>query len=90
MFDKKSRYAKAETWSVTDARGRTVTVVAPHEPGDSNLLGYHVRKDGQRLDLLAGRYLQDPTRWWRICDEADVMVPEALSLALEIPIPRKS
>lgn len=90
MFDSKSRYADAETYQVTDARGRTVTVVVPPAPADQELLGYHQRKDGQRLDLLAGRYLRDPTQWWRICDLADAVVPEALSLEDELPIPEGS
>jgi hypothetical protein len=90
-FDSKSRHAKAETWQVPDAHGRTVTVVAPAEPqdGDQELLGYHQRKGAHRLDVLAGRYLRSPTEWWRICDQAGVVIPEALSLALEIPIPKK-
>lgn len=90
MFDSSSRFADAGTYAVTDRRGRTVTVVTPAEPVGSNLLGYHERRADERLDLLAGRYLRDPTQWWRICDEADVMLPESLSQALEIPIPRRS
>lgn len=89
MFDANSRYAKAPTWQVTDRRGRTVTVVGPAPAREEQLLGVHLRKEGQRLDLLAGRYLQDPTQWWRICDLAGVVLPEALSLADEIAIPRR-
>ena len=28
----------------------------------------HVVREGDRLDLLAGRYYNDPRLWWRILD----------------------
>ena len=90
MFDSNSRYAKLSTYTVTDRRGREVAVVPPPPASDETLLGYHVRKDGQRLDLLAGRYLDDATAWWRIAELSDVMTAEALSLVDEIPIPQRS
>jgi hypothetical protein len=90
MFDPKSRYAKAETYIVTDARGRSVTVVAPPPPPDQVLLGIHLLKQGERLDLLATKYLSDPAGYWRIAEENDVMLPEALTEAREIEIPVKS
>jgi len=90
MFDPKSRYVKAETYVVTDARGRSVTVVAPPPPPDQVLLGIHLLKQGERLDLLATRYLGDAAGYWRIAEENDVMLPEALTEAREIEIPVKS
>ncbi|MEM7676331.1 MAG: hypothetical protein AAF449_10050 [Myxococcota bacterium] len=89
MFDANSRYAKAKTWQVVDRRGRTVTVVEPAPGSEASLLGYHVLKEGQRLDHLAGRYLSDPTQWWRLCDLADAMLPDALLTTDELPIPRR-
>ena len=89
MFDSKSRFANAETYSVTDRRGRTVTVVEPAPPPDQTLAGSHQRKADTRLDLLAGRYLDEPTGFWRIAEQADAIVPEALTLKAEIPIPVK-
>ena len=90
MFDDHSRYADAETYQVVDSRGRTVTVVAPAVPRERELLGYHVRRSDERLDGLAGRYLRHPTQWWQICDQADAVIPESLSRADELPIPRRS
>jgi hypothetical protein len=89
MFDPKSRYAKAETYVVTDTRGRVVTVVAPPPPPDQVQLGIHLLKQGERLDLLAARYLGDPAGYWRIAEQNDVMLPEALTEAREIEIPVK-
>ena len=90
MFDPNSRYAKVPTFTAVDRRGRTVNVVEPAPALDQGLAGYHVRRDGQRLDLLAGRYLQDATRFWAIAALNDVMLPEALTLADEIAIPERS
>ena len=89
MFDPKSRYADLPTYLVTDRRGRQVEVV-PAAPGlDQEPLGTHLRKQGQRLDHLAHRYLGDATASWRIGEHNDVMHPDALGEAGEIAIPRK-
>ena len=79
MFDAKSRYAKAETYTVVDVRGREVTVVTPASKPESSLLGIHLLKQGQRLDHLAALYLSNPAGFWRIAEQNDVMLPEALS-----------
>jgi hypothetical protein len=87
MFDPKSRYASLPTYVVTDRRGRSVAVVpVPPDPGEA-LLGIHVLRQGQRLDLLAAQYLADPSAFWRICERNGVMLPEALTEALEVEIP---
>ena len=90
MFDPKSRYAAVATYQVVDRRGRTVTVVPAPERIVQELRGYHVLRQGQRLDHLADTYLADTAGYWRICELADVMLPEALGEAPEIPIPRRS
>jgi hypothetical protein len=89
VFDDKSRYSKLQPYQVVDHRGRTVPVVpVPHAP-DQSLLGIHLRKEGQRVDHLAYRYLDDPAGFWRICELNGAMLPEALTEAREIEIPRK-
>lgn len=88
MFDPKSRYRDLKRYEVVDRRGRVVVVVpVPPEPAEG-LLGYHVMKQGQRLDHLAHRYLRNPAGFWRICELNEAMLPEALSEVLEIAIPR--
>lgn len=88
-FDAKSRYAKAPTTTVTDARGRTVTaVVAPDAPAQV-LLGYHVRRQGEELDHLAARYLDDPHGYWRVAEINDAMFAEQISETIELAIPAK-
>jgi len=89
MFDEKSRYAGVETYTVTDRRGREVTVVAVPDRPRTDLAGYHALRQGQRIDHLAAYYLQDPAGFWRICEAGDVMLPETLGEQSEIAIPRK-
>jgi hypothetical protein len=89
MFDPKSRYAGLETYTVTDRRGRTVTVVSVPEPPEQALLGYHVLRQGQRLDHIAQKYLDDPAGYWRIAEFNDVMHAEMLTETPKIAIPRK-
>jgi hypothetical protein len=89
MFDDKSRYKDAQTYQRIDRRGRTASVTATPQASEENFIGYHLRIQGQRLDHMAYRYLNNSTGFWRICDLNDVMLPEALSEALEIAIPGK-
>ncbi len=88
-FAENSRYAHVKPYEVTDHRGRRVRVVPVPAPPADVPLGIHLRKQGQRLDHLAFKYLRDAEAWWRICEINDVMLPEALSEVQEIVIPQK-
>jgi hypothetical protein len=91
MFDPKSRYSKAETYIVPDARGREVPVVVPPPPPPEQLLlGLHALREGERMDHLAAKYLNDPAGYWRIAEQNDVMLLEALTEKREIEIPVKA
>jgi len=89
MFDQKSRYAKLETYTAKDRRGRAVTVVSVPKAPQEVLLGIHIMRQGQRIDHLAWKYLDDPAGFWRMCELNDVMLPEALTEAPEVAIPSK-
>ena len=78
MFDAKSRYAKLPTYTVEDRRGRTVAVVPAAEAPAQTQLGLHAHKQGERTDHLSARYLDDPAGYWRIAEQNDVMLPDAL------------
>ncbi len=90
MVDANSRYVNAATCVVTDARGRQVTVIVPPSPPEQVQLGIHLLKQGERLDLLASTYLNDPAGFWHIAEQNNVMLPEALTEAREIEIPAKA
>lgn len=89
MFDTKSRYVNLEPYEVTDRRGRAVKVVPVPAAPSQELLGVHRLRQGQRLDHLAAKYIDNPAGFWRICELNGVMLPETLSEALEIEIPVK-
>ncbi len=87
LFETKSRYAKAQLITTTDGRGRQVTVVLSPPNVTQNLLGYHVHKQGEKLDHLAARYLRDPHGYWRICAINDAMTADAIAEKAQIAIP---
>ena len=89
MFDNKSRYKKQQTYQRKDWRGRTVATIPVPVAADEEFVGYHLRKQGQRVDHMAFRYLDNAAGFWRICQLNGVMLPEALSEASDIAIPRK-
>lgn len=43
-------------------------------------LATHQVAPGERLDVLAARYLSDPTRFWMICDANPVLRPTELDV----------
>lgn len=89
MFNPKSRYATLPTYRMKDRRGRDVEVVpaaaSPAEP----LLGIHARKDGERTDHLATRYLANPAGFWRVAEINDVMTADVLTDATRVRIPAR-
>jgi hypothetical protein len=87
MFFPGSRYETASIVTVTRADGTLVRAVRPprrEQPESSTL---HRRSDGQRLDHIAAHYLDDAAAFWRLCDAAGAMSPDALSVHDTIPIP---
>jgi hypothetical protein len=88
MFATDSRYAKCTSYTVTLRDGRVVTATRLwHSPPRLPLAGYHTRVQGDRLDLLAARYLQDPTLFWKLCDANGTPVAAALEARPLIGIP---
>lgn len=89
MFDRNSRYAAQPTYLTTTPDGRTVTAVAIPAPRVEVSIGQHRQQAGDRLDLLAARYLNAPTAFWRLCDLNGAPVPAALEARPLIAIARK-
>lgn len=87
MFTSNSRYARLATYTVTLSNGRTVTATTLPISKAGRLIGYHPRIEGDRLDLLAARYLKEPTGFWRLCDNNDSFSPDALAARPLIGIP---
>jgi hypothetical protein len=89
MFFPGSRYLNAGKYTVMTASGAMVTVTRIPPPRNAPLLGYHRRLQGQRLDLIANRYLSDPTAFWQLCDANGSVLPDALATHDLIAIPGK-
>jgi nucleoid-associated protein YgaU len=79
MFFKGSRYEHVKDYVALDVRGNRNRVkrtrLIPQQP--KKAFNYIV-KEGDRLDLLAYTYYDDPTKFWLICDANQFMVPHEL------------
>ena len=89
MFKRNSRYASAPTYTVLLPDGKLVTAVRLPIRTGPPLRGIHPRNDGQRNDLIAHHYLDDPTTFWRLCDASGTVSPDALAARAAVIIPRK-
>lgn len=74
-----SRYEKTGTTIIHRPDGTQVHVLRTPLPRPAFVRGYHRRMDGQRLDLIANHFLNDPNGFWRLCDANNAMVPDALA-----------
>ena len=88
MFAQDSRYIKLAQYVVTLPDGRIVTATRlPQPPTGLALASFHTRAAGDRLDLLAARYLQDATLFWKLCDANNTPAAAALAARPLIGIP---
>ncbi|MGA3092418.1 MAG: LysM domain-containing protein [Terriglobales bacterium] len=82
-FPTDSRYYGSGTLSYTAPNGRIITYLARRivpQPGTPNFstVATHTVKPGDRLDLIAARYLGDPLIFWLICDANGAIRPDQL------------
>lgn len=78
-----SRYYGSSTLSFTAPGGQSITYLARRfvpQPGAPNYatVAQHTVTQGDRLDLLAARYLGDPLLFWLICDANGAIRPASL------------
>lgn len=74
-----SRYQASGTYTVTRPDGSQVAALRLPLPGPAVVRGYFRRGQGQRLDLIANRFLSNPTAFWQLCDANNAVVPDALA-----------
>ncbi len=86
MFSSSSRYAGAGTVTVRTKNGEVTATKLPVRARPP-LRGLHRRTDGQRLDHIASHYLRDATAFWRLCDAADAVAPDALAARGAVAVP---
>jgi nucleoid-associated protein YgaU len=82
-FPADSRYYGSSTLSYTAPNGQTFAYLARRivpQPGAPNYatVARHIVKQGDRLDLLAAKYLGDPLIFWLICDANGAIRPNEL------------
>ena len=84
-----SRYEKTGAMVLIRPDGSHVKVLRIPLPRQAFLKGYFRRSESQRLDLIANRFLNDPTAFWRLCDANNAVVPDALAADTLIAVPKK-
>ncbi|HEX6082959.1 MAG TPA: hypothetical protein VF266_00435 [Thermoanaerobaculia bacterium] len=89
MFFKGSRYEKSPLVTVTREDGTTVVAVQPQRRVQPDVALLYHRHDVERLDHLAAQYLGDATAFWKLCDAANAIAPDALAAHRTIGIPKK-
>jgi hypothetical protein len=87
MYSSGSRYQAAGSPYPVTRNGATVLATPLPPPQPAPAAGYYQSAGASRLDLLAFRFLNDATAFWRICDANNAMVPAALAARSLIAIP---
>jgi hypothetical protein len=87
MYFPGSRYETSRIVQVTADDGSLVSAVVAPRPRQTPVSGTHRCLEGQRLDHIAAHYLDDATAFWRLCDAANTVAPDALVARAGLPIP---
>jgi len=82
-FPTDSRYYGSKTLTYISPSGETISYLARRfvpQPGPPNFatIAQHTVRQGDRLDLIAAKYLGDPLIFWLICDANGAIVPDEL------------
>jgi nucleoid-associated protein YgaU len=82
-FPADSRYYRSGTLTYTTPDGQSITYLARRfvpQPGAPNFatVASHTVRQGDRLDLIAAKYLGDPLIFWLICDANGAIRPDDL------------
>ena len=82
-FPTDSRYYGSKTLSYVAPNGQMITYLARRfvpQPGAPNFatVARHTVRQGDRLDLIAAKYLGDPLVFWLICDANGAIRPNQL------------
>jgi hypothetical protein len=82
-FPVNSRYYGSSTLTHVTPAGETITYLARRivpQPGPPNFatIATHNIRQGDRLDLIAAKYLGDPLIFWLLCDANGAIEPSDL------------
>ena len=82
VFPVTSRYYGVETTTLEAAEGKMIVYLRRRfvpPPEQLELLQEHTVTQGDRLDNVTARYLDDPEAFWRVCDANNAMRPDELT-----------
>ncbi len=82
FFPITSRYYGIDTAKLERAEGKTIVYLGRRfvpPPERFALLQEHNVTEGDRLDNITAKYLDDPEQFWRICDSNRAMHPDELT-----------
>lgn len=82
-FPPDSRYYGSSTLTYAAPNGQSIAYLARRfvpQPGAPNFstVAQHTVRQGDRLDLIAAKYLGDPLIFWLICDANGAIRPDDL------------
>jgi len=85
-FPTDSRYYNSPTLQYTAPNGQVIAYLTRRfvpQPGTPNFatVAQHTVTRGDRLDLIAAKYLGDPLLFWLLCDANGAIRPNALLAA---------
>lgn len=85
MIGRRSRYAASILYASGDGDflGMRLPIETTPRPDD----GFHTVVEGDRIDLLAFRYLGAADLWWIICDYNDIFFPLEITPGTVLRIP---
>lgn len=81
MSDPNSRYARTDIATLVAPDGTRINYLRRRfiaSPTAFATVGEHVVADGDRLDAIAARHLDDPDGFWRLCDANAALDPDEL------------
>lgn len=81
LFPPTSRYYGIETTIMETAEGKKTIYLRRRfvpSPERFELLQEHVVTQGERLDNITAKYLNDPEQFWRLCDANRAIRPKEL------------
>lgn len=88
MLFKGSRYQDVKTYRVTAPDGQTIVVLGIRPIPPTPAVFLHTFTAGERLDIVAFNFYQNPEKFWLIADANTEMDPEDLQVpgrTLKIP-----
>ena len=85
MIGRRSRYASSVLFSATGEEflGTRPPIDTTPRPDDR----FHTVVAGDRVDLLAARYLGEADLWWVLCDYNDIFFPLEIERGAVLRIP---